>query len=88
MLAPTQSATHPGVDFCKIVTWVSLLLAGTLYMVDPLELFSSPVVPICFVADQPDPPALAAIEISDDRLIITAEQGSQTEREPRVARTR
>jgi hypothetical protein len=55
---------HPGVDFWKIVAWAGLLLAGALYMVDPLELLSSPVLPICFVAAEPDPPAPVAIEIS------------------------
>ena len=60
----TQSATHRGVDFWKIVTWVGLLLAGALYTVDPLELLSSPVLPICFVAAEPNPPAPVAIEIS------------------------
>jgi hypothetical protein len=59
----TQSATHRGVDFWKIVTWVGLLLAGSLYTVDPLELLFSPVVPICFVADEPDPPVAAAMSM-------------------------
>ena len=40
------------------------MLAGALYMVDPLELLSSSVVPICFVAADSDAPAPAAIEIS------------------------
>jgi len=40
------------------------LLAGALYMVDPLELLSTSVVPICFVAADSDAPAPAAIEIS------------------------
>ena len=62
----TQSATDRGVDFWKIVAWAGLLLGGALYMVDPLELLSSPVVPICFVAAEPDSPAPVAIEIRDD----------------------
>ena len=62
--SPTQSAMHPGVDFWRIVAWAGLLLAGGLYMVDPLELLSSPVLPICFVAAEPDPPGPVAIEIS------------------------
>src|SRR3954449_12596384 len=33
----------------EIVAWAGLLLAGALYMVDPLELLSSFVLPICFV---------------------------------------
>ena len=60
----TQSATDRGVDFLKIVAWVGLLLAGALYMLDPLELLSTSVVPICFVAADSDTPAPAAIEIS------------------------
>ena len=62
--SPTQSAMHPGVDFWRIVAWAGLLLAGGLYMVDPLELLSSSVVPICFVAADSDMPERAAIEIS------------------------
>jgi hypothetical protein len=55
---------YHGVDFWKIVAWAGLLLAGALYMVDPLELLSSSVLPICFVAADSDAPAPAAIEIS------------------------
>jgi hypothetical protein len=36
-------------------------------MVDPLELLSAPVVPICFVPE-PDAPAPVAIEISQMRV--------------------
>ena len=60
----TQSATDRGVDFLKIVAWAGLLLAGALYTLDPLELLSTSVVPICFVAADSDTPAPAAIEIS------------------------
>ena len=60
----TQSATDRGVEFLKIVAWAGLLLAGALYMLDPLELLSTSVVPICFVAADSDTPAPAAIEIS------------------------
>ena len=60
----TQSATDRGVDFLKIVARAGLLLAGALYMLDPLELLSTSVVPICFVAADSDTPAPAAIEIS------------------------
>ena len=59
-----KSAMDRGVDFWKIVAWAGLLLAGALYMLDPLELVSSSVVPICFVAADSDTPAPAAIEIS------------------------
>jgi hypothetical protein len=48
--SPTQNAMHPDVDFWKIVAWAGLLFAGALYMVDPLEMLPSSVVPICFVA--------------------------------------
>jgi hypothetical protein len=48
------------VDFWKIVAWAGLLLAGALYMVDPLERLSSSVLPICFVAADSDAPAPAA----------------------------
>ena len=60
----TQSATDRGVEFLKIVAWAGLLLAGALYMLDPLELLSTSLVPICFVAADSDTPAPAAIEIS------------------------
>ena len=59
-----QSATDRDVDFLKIVAWAGLLLAGALYMLDPLELLSTSVVPICFVAGDSDTPAPAAVEIS------------------------
>ena len=53
--SPTQSAIGRGGGFWKILAWAGLLLAGALYMVDPVELFASPVAPICFVAaDKPD----------------------------------
>ena len=60
--SPTQSPMDRGVEFWKIVAWAGLLLAGALYMVDPLELLSTPVVPICFVTAESDAPAPAAIE--------------------------
>jgi len=63
-ISPAQSAMHRGVDFWKIAAWAGILLAGALYMVDPLELLSSSVVPICFVAADSDTPERAAIEIS------------------------
>ena len=73
----TQSATDRGVDFLKIVAWAGLLLAGALYMVDPLELLSSSVVPICFVAADSDTPAPAAIEISMTSVSATTnDEGS------------
>jgi hypothetical protein len=62
--SPTQSAINRGVDFWKIVAWEGLLLAGVLYVTVPLELLSSSVVPICFVAADSDAPVPAAIQIS------------------------
>jgi predicted transglutaminase-like cysteine proteinase len=62
--SPTQSAIDRGAGFWKILAWAGLLLAGALYMVDPVELFASPVVPICFVAADSDTPAPEANEIS------------------------
>ena len=59
----TQSATDRGVEFLKIVARAGLLLAGALYMLDPVELLSTSVMPICFVAADSDTPAPAAIEI-------------------------
>jgi hypothetical protein len=53
------------------------LLAGALYMVDPLELLSSSVLPICFVAADSDAPAPAAIEISVTSVSATTrDEGS------------
>jgi hypothetical protein len=60
----TQSAMDRGVDFLKIVAWAGLLLAGAFSMLYPLELLSTSIVPICFVAADSDTPAPAAIEIS------------------------
>ena len=62
--SPVQGAMHRGVDFWKTAAWAGLFLAGALYVVDPLELLSTSVVPICFVAADSDTPAPAAIEIS------------------------
>lgn len=45
-----------------MVAWVRLLLAGALIR-STLELLSSSVLPICFVAPGSDAPAPAAIEI-------------------------
>ena len=39
-----------GVGFWKIVAWRGLLLAGALYLVDPLEPFSYSFAPICLLA--------------------------------------
>jgi len=71
---PTQSAMNRGADCWKIVACAGILLAGALYMVDPLEVLSSSVVPICFVAADSDTPAPAAIEIS-----MTGVSGSRKE---------
>jgi hypothetical protein len=59
-----RAAACRRVDVWKIVAWASLLVAGALYAVDPLDLLASRVVPLSFVADEPDPPAPAAIEIN------------------------
>jgi hypothetical protein len=75
--SPTQNARDRGVDFWKIVAWAGLLLAGALYMVDPVELLSSSVVPICFEAADSDAPAPAAIEISVTSVsAATKDEGS------------
>jgi len=63
--SPTQSAIDRGGGFWKILAWAGLLLAGALYMVDPVELFASPVVPICFVAaDSYKPDSLVEIWVN------------------------
>ena len=73
----TQSATDRGVEFLKIVAWAGLLLAGALYMLDPVELLSTSVMPICFVAADSDTPAPAAIEISVKSVSATTkDEGS------------
>jgi len=46
----TQSGKDRGVGFWRGVTWTVLLLAGALYMVDPLAPFSYSVAPFCFPA--------------------------------------
>jgi hypothetical protein len=43
---------YRGVGFWKIVAWTGLSLAGSLYMVDPLELFSYSAAPICLLTDE------------------------------------
>ena len=50
-----------GVGFWKILAWTSLLLAGALYMVAPLQLF----VPICsMAADSDGPGSFVEIEVN------------------------
>ena len=61
--SPTQSAMYHGVDFWKIVAWVGLCWRVRSIW-STLELLSSSVLPICFVAADSDAPAPAAIEIS------------------------
>jgi hypothetical protein len=48
--SPTQTTMDRPVGLSKIIRWAGLLLAGALYMVDPLELFSYSAAPISFVA--------------------------------------
>ena len=55
------------------------MLAGALYMVDPLELLSSSVLPICFVAADSDAPAPAAIEISVTSVSATTRDGGSAQ---------
>ena len=63
--SPAQSVTPRGLGLWKILAWAGLLLAGALYMVDPVELFASPVVPICFVAaDSYKPDSLVEIRVN------------------------
>lgn len=51
VVAADQSATYRGIDFWKIVIWAGLLLAGAIFMVDPVELLSySAAPPVCFLA--------------------------------------
>jgi predicted transglutaminase-like cysteine proteinase len=45
-----RSAVHSGVGFWKSVTWATFLVAGAISMLDPLELFSYSVTPVCFTA--------------------------------------
>ena len=78
--SPSRSATHRGVDVWKIVTWAGLFLAGSLYAVDPLELLSSPVVvPISFVAAEPDQPAPVVIEIGVTSVSVATENEGSTQ---------
>ena len=78
--SPSRSATHRGVDVWKIVTWAGLFLAGSLYAVDPLELLSSPVVvPISFVAAEPDQPAPVVIEIGVTSVSAATENEGSTQ---------
>jgi hypothetical protein len=50
--SPTQSAMDRGVGFWKILAWTGILLAGALYVVDPLEPLAYFAAPICFLADE------------------------------------
>jgi hypothetical protein len=52
-----QSATNRGVGFWKSVTWATLLLAGTISMFDPLDLFSYSVTPVGFTTAEHAPTA-------------------------------
>ena len=77
--SPSRSATHRGVDVWKIVTWAGLFLAGSLCAVDPLELLSAPVVPISFVAAEPDQPAPVVIEIGVTSVSVATENEGSTQ---------
>lgn len=60
-----QSAMDRGVGFWKILAWTGLLLAGALYMVDPIELLSYSAAPICFLAaDYVGPGSFAENEVN------------------------
>jgi predicted transglutaminase-like cysteine proteinase len=62
----TQSAVDGGVGFRKIVAWTGLLLAGALYMVDPLEPFSYSAATIFSQADdRVTPSSLVESEINE-----------------------
>jgi predicted transglutaminase-like cysteine proteinase len=72
-----SSATPPGIGFWRIVAWTGLLLVGALYVIDPIELLSSSVVPICFVAADSDAPAPTKIEINVTSVsAVTDDEGS------------
>jgi predicted transglutaminase-like cysteine proteinase len=76
--SPVQGAMHRGVDFWKTAAWAGLLLAGALYVVDPLELLSTSVVPICFVAAESDTTAPGTIEIGMKGVSATTkDEGSE-----------
>jgi predicted transglutaminase-like cysteine proteinase len=47
-MSAESSAINRGVSFWKGVTWATFLLAGAIFMLDPLELFSYSVTPMCF----------------------------------------
>jgi predicted transglutaminase-like cysteine proteinase len=55
---PTEGATHSGPGLWRIVAWAGLLLAGALYMVDPLAPFSYSAAPIYVLAADGVEPAL------------------------------
>lgn len=42
-----RSATSRGVSFWRSVIWATFLIAGGISMLDPLDLFSYSVTPIC-----------------------------------------
>jgi hypothetical protein len=66
--SPARSAMGRGAGFWKILAWAGLLLAGALYMVDPVKLFASSVAPICFVAaDSYEPDSLMEIRVNGAR---------------------
>jgi hypothetical protein len=46
------------IGFWKIVAWTGLLLAGALYLVEPLELFSYFAAPTCLLAAEHVGPGL------------------------------
>jgi hypothetical protein len=56
--SPNQGAMDRGVGLWKILAWTGLLLAGALYMVEPLELFSYFAAPACLLAAEHVGPGL------------------------------
>jgi hypothetical protein len=64
-----EGNTPPGVGCWKVVIWTSLLLAGPLSMLDPVELFSHSSAPNCIGAPDHVRPAPLSESVIDIGLV-------------------
>ena len=70
--SPTQSAIGRGGGFWKILAWAGLLLAGALYMLDPVAGVSKDAVKIVVLRNRlpNEDHAVVAVRIDDQWLIL------------------
>jgi predicted transglutaminase-like cysteine proteinase len=76
-MSTEPSAVNPGVSFWKSVIWATFLLAGAISMLDPLELFSYSVTPVCFTTAEYVGPNVNAATAPPEASAKADEQADQ-----------